>query len=187
MAFHLYIFVIAHVFHLWDINEPFENIAYDGESRAAESLLLQIASESYRKPLEKESKIFFDFASAKRTIWNSIPETCSTCASRTSHPSESSLIDPFSSCRRANSLNLIERLQIEAYGEIKSSVMLTLPSKLPKELCLLIFEFAMASEEVAIDPTVFEPDGDGAGGPSSSRLNWTAKMKYRCLESISEE
>ncbi len=46
--------------------------------------------------------------------------------------------------------------------------MLSLTSKPPRELCLMIFEFSMAAEEVAIDATVFDLGGDGSARPEKA-------------------
>jgi hypothetical protein len=189
VAFHLYVFLIARVFYLWDAFPPFGNI---GSDKAAESSLLSLVHDSRQKSrdaADNTQHIFFNFALAKRTIWNAMTADCLICASRASLPSNQ-LASPFdvphTPCRRANSLTLIERLQQEAYGEIRSGIMLTLVFKLPKELCLLVFEFALAVEELPIDPTVFERGNDtGTDGDTNFRLNWTAKAEYRCLESQS--
>lgn len=192
-AFHLYVFLMARVFFKWDVCSPF-GIGSELDSKTCESLLLCLVHDSRRNLRNGKygpSNIFFNFALAKRTIWSSIPPNCSTCASRAAHPSVPNppFDDPFSPCRRANSLTLIERLQQEAFGEIKSGIMLTLTSKLPKELCLLVWEFAMAVEDVPMDPMVYERDDgdDDAALPGSNigRYNWKAKATYRCRESLS--
>lgn len=188
-ALHLYIFLIAKVFYLLDMSAPYGRIGSDMDSRAAESLLLNIANESRRKidgGAGLQERIFFNFSLAKRAIWNSLPAECSTCASRAMHPLDPPFDDPCSPCRRGNVLILVERLQEEAYGEIKSGIMLTLASRLPKELCLLVSEFALVVEEIPIDPTVFEHGESSADRDSHSthRSNWSAKAKYRCRESL---
>ena len=191
VAFHLYVFLIARVFYLWDAFAPFGSI---GSDKAAESLLLSLVHESRQKSrntVDSPGHIFFNFALAKRTIWNGLPPDCSICASRASQPSNlpaSPFDSPYPPCRRANSLTLIERLQQEAYGETRSGILLTLAFKLPQELCLLIFEFTLAVEELPIDPTVFERGSDpAANGDSINRLNRSAKAKYRCRESQSSD
>ena len=190
VAFHLYIFLIARVFCLrGDTFPPFGSI---GSDKTAESLLLSLVHESRQKSYDVDDEsghIFFNFALAKRTIWNAITADCLICASRASQSSTQPATPfdvPHTPCLRANSLTLIERLQQEAYGEIRSGIMLTLISKLPRELCMLVFECALAVEELPVDPTVFERGDDtGTDGENNYRLNWTAKTQYRCLESQS--
>jgi hypothetical protein len=196
-AFHLYAFLIAHVFNQRDFTEPRGTIGLDMDFKSAEILLLRIASESRRAKLDgtkREPMTFFNFALVKRTIWNAMPANCLTLGSR-AYPEVSlgPMYPPSSQpCHRPSVLSLIERLQIEAYGEIKSGIMLTLAPKLPKELCVLIFEFAMANEEIDTDPAVFERteerpedrdddrDEDDEDALSTSRPRWTVKSKYQC-------
>ena len=198
-AFHLYVFLVAHVFYVSDSSDPFGVFDMDMDSKDAEDQLLRIAREHRQGALDgTKSKAFFNFALAKRNIWNALPTDCLTRTSQTHpyDPNDPLYVPSYPPCRRSTLLSLIERLQIEAYGEIRSGVMLTLTSKLPKELCLIIFEFAMANEEIDIDPVMFEKceapaenrdddqddDRDQEDGDSirTSRLRWTVKSKYRC-------
>lgn len=61
-------------------------------------------------------------------------------------------------CHRRTSLWLLRELQRKAYGRIRSTVMLTLGQLVPADVCELLFEFAMAAEEIPLDPRVCEPD-----------------------------
>lgn len=183
-AFHLYVFVKAHIFPDWD-TDTFGLIGTETDNKKAESRMLEIIKESHLDPygrINKEPPTFFNFAAARRKLWNSMPTDCTACERRQSplDPSDPMYVPPlppFPPCRRSSNLNIIERLQEEAYGEIKAGIMLTLPSKLPRELCLLIFEFTMAVEGIPLDPHVWEPwessDGDHV-------VHWPVKEMYRC-------
>jgi hypothetical protein len=63
-----------------------------------------------------------------------------------------------SCCQRCHQPRLLDPLQKWAYAEIRSGVMLTLRNKLPEELCLLIFDYALDAEEIPRDPCVWEKD-----------------------------
>ena len=146
-AFHLYIFVKAHIFPQWD-PDSFGPIGNNPENKRVDSQILKIIKGSlYDQPgkLKERPTIFFNFAAAKREIWNSIPAECNSCDRQQTQgdPSDPLWVPPLPaySCRRASNLRLIEQLQVKAYGEIRFSVMLTLGRKLPKEICILIFEF----------------------------------------------
>ena len=83
---------------------------------------------------------------------------------------------PSTNCSRSMNIELVDVLQKRAYGEIRSGIMLTLTVKLPKELCLLVFEFAVDAEDIPLDPQVW--DMDSVGGMTVKGL---VKDEYQCF------
>lgn len=57
-------------------------------------------------------------------------------------------------CHRRTSLYLLCELQKRAYGRIRATVMLTLGQLAPVDVRELLFEFAMAAEEIPLNPQV---------------------------------
>lgn len=159
-AFHLYIFAKAHIFSHWDL-DSFGPIGNNRDNKRVDSQISKIMKDSCRKQprgRERCPHVFFDFAAAKREIWNSVRE-CSSCERQQppqdpsnpfppppQFPANALPSPPFSPCHRGSNLSLIEDLQTKAYGEIRSGIMLTLTKKLPVEICISIFEFVSLVE-----------------------------------------
>ena len=195
-AFHLYIFVKAHLFTLWD-RHAFVPVASEADHAKANSLILKIINDLHSDEIgehSQEPRVFYGFAGAKRELWDSVTKACLYCSGQQPYPSPTdvgippSSFQPHGLCRREPSLEVIEKLQMEAYGEIKSGILLTLTSKLPRELCLLVFEFAMEAEDILLDPRVWDKLEDisnvmmrGYGAPVH---RWPVKKMYRCRGAV---
>ena len=183
-AFHAYIFILAYVFDRQGSSE-LDTVGFPEDRKVAESRISSVVRDADQLTGEGRKRprtIFFNFALAKRTIWNALPTDCTTCRTEMNFPNH--FFDTEPQCRRGASLRLIERLQLQAYREIRSGIMLTLTSKLPKELCLLVFEFTMAVEGIAENPRVFEPGVSPEVVMFSSCRRRTPKREYRCHESL---
>lgn len=117
----------------------------------------------------------YHFAEARRQIWSSLFWPYDACSS----PHNQVDYDPFTGlilhCDRGRQLQLTEELQKWAYGEIRSGIMITLSARLPRELCLLVFEHAMAAEELPLNSRVW--DEEILGGMT---VRGPLKEPYQC-------
>lgn len=99
---------------------------------------------------------YWNFADAARVLRTSYlseecPETYPTAPQR----------HVITSCFRRRSVQLLDKLQVEAWSEVRASVFLTLGTILPPELAERIFEKALEAEEIPASPSVLKtPIGD---------------------------
>jgi hypothetical protein len=132
-----------------------------------------------------EACSFFGFATARRYMFSSLPRWCRSCTRPPPSPQSQQnapFPDPFDhlfpqpGCSRAPHLQLLERVQKWAHAEISTGIMLTLGPKLPKELCMLVLEFALTAEDLPQNPLVWERDDFLMGMVIKGGL----KTEYRC-------
>ena len=95
-------------------------------------------------------------------------------------------------CFHSNSFDLLHRLQIKAWSEIRSNVFQTIGTLLPTELTERIFEFALAAEEIPLQPKVYQdvlvqPPEDMVQGaverkvePPPARWRRRIEERYKC-------
>jgi hypothetical protein len=103
---------------------------------------------------------FKDFAHARRLLWGAMEHIrdCSHAPLKNKHSLSSKSL-----CWRHKHLDILEHLQIAAWGEIRSKVMLTVGSRLPTEMALGIFEYALATEDIPLDPAIWTEPKDPTG------------------------
>ena len=85
-------------------------------------------------------------------------------------------------CQRRVSLELLHFLQIAAYGQIRAKVYATLGRLVCAELCDMLFEYAMAAEEIPLDPRVCLEE-EGVHGKLFLRrrpFQYSFRDEYRC-------
>ena len=173
-AFQLLVFTRARIVPRWtkEATEPFFPSDYPDLTdydRMEDEIYDHIGTKedlSATNP-QHPSDTFYGFAAAKCELWSSMPTHCRKCRLRGNFPDM---------CDRELCRELIEVLQKRAYGEIKAGIMLTLPAKLPEELCLLVFEHTMDAEEIPLDPLVWEIEYLGG----DMEVKGAVKKDYRC-------
>ncbi|KAK5175187.1 uncharacterized protein LTR77_000324 [Saxophila tyrrhenica] len=158
---------------------------HDGERIDQEVLKLvqeaDLAAAQNRLP---NGRIFFNFAAAARDMFVHLPLGCGIChrPPPPPPPPPPGIIDPFAGlfpdppCVRPPYLQLLQTVQQWAQGEILSGIMLAFSRKLPRELCFLVFEYAMEAEELPLNPRVWEDDDYIMG----MRIAGALRKRYVC-------
>lgn len=185
-AFHLLIFVKSLL-----LPQSYDNPLgpeYDApiprDEERVDDEVMELIRKSNAAAVQKHTpagRIFFDFASAARLMFGSLPRNCRICH-RPPPPQPPRFPDPFAGlfpeppCARTPYLRLLQTVQQWAHGEILSGIMLTLSPRLPKELCLLVFEYALEAEGQPSNPCVWEADDYLVG----MRICGALKERYIC-------
>jgi hypothetical protein len=190
-AFHLFIYTKSDILRNWQmkgfpvpLNQDYEHIDQE---------VLGLVGNAKKAVMTKDHEnacTHFDFARAKRHMVLSLPNgsRCASCPYPPPPPPNGGVFDPFGPppgvfdiytppCHREPYLHLLQTVQIWAYSEILTGIMLTMSRKLPRELCLEIFEYTMMLEDVPMDPRVWEPDEWMMG----MRIAGQLKEEFKCL------
>ena len=147
-AFHLYVFLKVEVFPKWD-DGPYGTIGNNSDKKKVEfriSTIWKAARSAHFPRAKKSTTLFLNSAAARRKAWTAMPADCMSCEYQAPQPylpcptHMPFLPQSYGHCQRRGNLDFIEQLQKMAYSEIRSGVMLTLARKLPKEICISIFE-----------------------------------------------
>jgi hypothetical protein len=112
----------------------------------------------------------YDCASARRELWHAWLEfDCSFVASHRRNAIE--IVDEVGRkagpCFHAHNRRLLELLNEHAASEIEHNVLIAVGTNLPPELTELVFEYALAAEEIPQEPRVI-CSGDEATVPACS-------------------
>lgn len=117
-----------------------------------------------------------NFAERSRILWQSMQRL--GCTLDFERSKQHAMAD--CGCQRWQNFHLLDLLWQGAHRQIRCKILLTLARLLPREICDLLFEMALAAEDVPSDPHVAK---SGAGIGRLLRVgDWQRKIKpqYRC-------
>ena len=139
---------------------------------------------------ESRHSRYWDFAAATRPLQTAY---FSNICDNKEIDKNAEFDDDTYTCFHSNSFDLLHRLQIKAWSEIRSNVFQTIGTLLPTELTERIFEFALAAEEIPLQPKVYQdvlvqPPEDMVQGavvvrkvePAPTRCRRRLEERYKC-------